>query len=109
MLLTSVKVACGLSVQMILRLRCEGILACALIDWPRLLVGKSCIVSEGLSVTSLTSHTLNSTAPDVLHHRHAEKGSGAYAILDLCPFQDSVVTNQKSVRLNHGARTQEKC
>ncbi len=26
---------------------------------------------------SLTSHTLNSTAPDVLHHRHAEKGSGA--------------------------------
>ncbi len=54
-------------------------------------------------VSSLTSHTLNSTAPDVLHHRHAEKGSGAYAILDLCRFQDSVVTNQKSVRLNHGA------
>ncbi len=64
---------------------------------------------EGLALPlpSLTSHTLNSTAPDVLHHRHAEKGSGAYAILDLCRFQDSVVTNQKSVRLNHGARTQE--
>ncbi len=28
---------------MILRLRCEGILARALIDWPRLLVGKSCM------------------------------------------------------------------
>ncbi len=54
---------------------------------------------ERLSSSSLTSHTLNSTAPDVLHHRHAEKGSGAYAILDLCRFQDSVVTNQKSVRV----------
>ncbi len=27
---------------------------------------------------SLTSHTLNSTAPDVLHHRHAEKGSAMH-------------------------------
>ncbi len=45
---------------------------------------------KGGAVPSLTSHTLNSTAPDVLHHRHAEKGSGAGA--DLLWF-DSVRTN----------------
>ncbi len=34
---------------MILRLRCEGILARVLIDWPRLLVGKSSDFIESVS------------------------------------------------------------
>ncbi len=32
--------------------------------------------------SSLEIQTFTSAAPDVLHHRHAKKGSGAYAILD---------------------------
>ncbi len=54
-------------------------------------------MSEGR--VSLTSHTLISTAPDVLHHQHAER---VWCICHtrLVPFQDSVFTNEKFVRLN---------
>ncbi len=37
---------------MTLRLRCEGILVCALIDWPRLLVGKAARFSDFIESVS---------------------------------------------------------